>query len=142
MKFISKGNMKIGKIGNGAQYRMDEQFQHLLIFGILIIFQIKNKIWIPKVSNLENTQNFWFWKLAVLQIAIINWFQKWSNIRNFSIWKINEFLKFNTLKNWKKQIKCYNLENLKIINFTIWKINILQVTKLLNCANNLWIIKK
>ena len=36
--------MKIGKIGNSAEYRMDEQFQNLLIFGILIIFQIKNKI--------------------------------------------------------------------------------------------------
>ena len=49
---------KIGRIGNRAEYRMDEQFQNLLIFGILIIFQIKNKIWIPKVSNLENFQNF------------------------------------------------------------------------------------
>ena len=30
--------MKIEKISNGAEYRMDEQFQNLLIFGILIIF--------------------------------------------------------------------------------------------------------
>ena len=44
--------MKISKIANGAEYRMDEQFQNLLIFGILIIFQIKKKIQIPKVSNL------------------------------------------------------------------------------------------
>ena len=44
MKFIPKGNMKIGKIANGAEYRMDEQFQNLLIFGIFIIFQIKKKI--------------------------------------------------------------------------------------------------
>ena len=36
--------MKIGEIANSAEYRMDEQFQNLLIFGILIIFQIKNKI--------------------------------------------------------------------------------------------------
>ena len=36
--------MKIGKIANGTEYRIDEQFQNLLIFGILIIFQIKNKI--------------------------------------------------------------------------------------------------
>ena len=35
--------MKIGKITNGAEYRTDEQFQNLLIFGILIIFQIKKK---------------------------------------------------------------------------------------------------
>ena len=27
MKFILKGNMKISKIANGAEYRMDEQFQ-------------------------------------------------------------------------------------------------------------------
>ena len=36
--------MKIGKIVIGAEYRMDEQFQNLLIFRILIIFQIKKKI--------------------------------------------------------------------------------------------------
>ena len=34
-----------------------------------------------------------------------------------------------TLKNKKKNIKCYNLENLQIINFIIWKINILQFEK-------------
>ena len=54
IKFISKGNMKIP---NGAEYRMDEQFQKLENFGILIIFQTKKKIQIPKVSNLENSQN-------------------------------------------------------------------------------------
>ena len=50
--------MKMDKIANGAEYRMDEQFKNLLIFGILIIFQIKKKIRIPKISNLENSQNF------------------------------------------------------------------------------------
>ena len=45
--------MKIEKISNGAEYRMHEQFQNLLISGIFIIFQIKKKIWIPKISNLE-----------------------------------------------------------------------------------------
>ena len=44
MKFISKSNMKIGKIKNGAEYRINEQFENLPIFGILIIFQIKKKI--------------------------------------------------------------------------------------------------
>ena len=58
MKFISKVNMKIGKIANGAEYRMDKQFQNLLIFRILIIFQMKKQIQILKVSNLENSQNF------------------------------------------------------------------------------------
>ena len=36
--------MKISKIANGAEYRMDEHFQNLLIPGILIIFQIKEEI--------------------------------------------------------------------------------------------------
>ena len=36
--------MKIDEIANGAEYRIDEQFQNLLIFGIFIIFQIKKKI--------------------------------------------------------------------------------------------------
>ena len=35
---------KIGKIANGAEYRMDKQFQNLLIFGIFINPQIKKKI--------------------------------------------------------------------------------------------------
>ena len=44
MKFISKENIRIGKIASGAKYRVDEQFQNLLIFEILIIFQIKKKV--------------------------------------------------------------------------------------------------
>ena len=71
MKFIVKGNIKISKIANGAEYRMDEQLQNLLILGILIIFQIKKKIHIPKVSNLENSQNF-YGKLVIFQIATID----------------------------------------------------------------------
>ena len=58
MKFISKNNMEIDKIANSAEYQIDEQFQNLLIFGIFIIFQIKKKILIPNISNLENSQNF------------------------------------------------------------------------------------
>ena len=33
--------MRIGKITSSAEYRMDEQFQNFLIFGISIVFQIK-----------------------------------------------------------------------------------------------------
>ena len=55
MKIILKGNMKISKIANGTEYRMDEQFQNLLVFRILIIFQSEKKFSIP---NLENSQNF------------------------------------------------------------------------------------
>ena len=39
-----KKKMKIDKIANGPEYRMNEQLQNLLIFGILIIFQTKKKI--------------------------------------------------------------------------------------------------
>ena len=51
-------NIKNSKIANGAEYQMVEQFQNFLIFGISIIFQIKKKIEIPKVFDLENSQNF------------------------------------------------------------------------------------
>ena len=36
--------MKIGEIANGAEYRIDEQFQNLIIFGILITFEIEKII--------------------------------------------------------------------------------------------------
>ena len=36
--------MRIGKIVSGAEYRMDEQFQNFLIFGILIVFQIEKTL--------------------------------------------------------------------------------------------------
>ena len=35
--------MKIDEFANSVEYRMDKQFQNLLIFVILIIFQIKKK---------------------------------------------------------------------------------------------------
>ena len=44
MKIISKGNIRIGKISSGMEYRMDKQFRNFLIFEILIIIQIKKKI--------------------------------------------------------------------------------------------------
>ena len=53
------------------------------------------------------------------------------NFQNLTLYKIRK--KLNVII-WK--IKKY------IINFIIWKINILQFKKLLNCANNLWIMKK
>ena len=33
--------MKIGKIARGPEYRMDEPFQNVQIFGIFIVFQIE-----------------------------------------------------------------------------------------------------
>ena len=68
--------MKISKIANGAEYRMDEHFLNFIILGMLIIFQIKNKIKIPKVSNLENSQNF-YGKLVIFQIVGIDGIIKW-----------------------------------------------------------------
>ena len=44
MKLISKGNIKIIKIANAPEYRVDEHFQNFLTFDILIIVQIKKKI--------------------------------------------------------------------------------------------------
>ena len=44
IKFILNGDIKISKIANGAEFRMDKHFQNLLVFGIFIIFQIKKKI--------------------------------------------------------------------------------------------------
>ena len=41
---MSKKIKLSNKLANDAKYRMDEQFQNLLIFIILIIFQIKKKI--------------------------------------------------------------------------------------------------
>ena len=36
-----------------------------------LIFQIKKKIQIPKIINLENFQNFYFGQLDIFHIAII-----------------------------------------------------------------------
>ena len=47
--------MRIGKIASGAGSRMDEQFQNLVISGILIVLQIEK---ILKILNLENSENF------------------------------------------------------------------------------------
>ena len=36
-----RANMRISKIASSDEYRMDKQFQDLLIFGISIVFQIE-----------------------------------------------------------------------------------------------------
>ena len=51
--------MRTGNIASGAEYRMDKQFQNLLIFGIFQVLKfwkfISFTIWkIPEISNLEN----------------------------------------------------------------------------------------
>ena len=39
--YIKRANIRIGKLASGAEYRMNEQFQNLLIFEILIVLQIE-----------------------------------------------------------------------------------------------------
>ena len=48
--------MRICINASGTEYRMDEQFRNLIIFGILIVFQFEKFIIykIPKKFNLEN----------------------------------------------------------------------------------------
>ena len=36
--------MRIGKIASDAEYRMDEQFENLPLFGISIVRQIENSL--------------------------------------------------------------------------------------------------
>ena len=47
--------MRIGKIASSAGYRIDKQFQNLIILGISIIFQIEKILKICQFSNLENS---------------------------------------------------------------------------------------
>ena len=64
----SRANMRIGKIASSAEYRIDKQFQNLLIFGISISklkkfgkfvnFSSFKILEIPKISNLKNFLNF------------------------------------------------------------------------------------
>ena len=50
--------MRIGKIVSGAEYRMDEQFQNLLIFRILIVFRIE---FFFKFVNFSSCKILKFW---------------------------------------------------------------------------------
>ena len=61
--------MRIGKIASSAEYRMDKQFQNLLIFLISAVFHIEK-----------------FLKIC--------WFFKLLNSGNLSIFQFRKFLKF------------------------------------------------
>ena len=50
--------MRIGKIPSSAEYRMDEQFQNFLIFGILTVFEIEKILKICYFFKLWNFENF------------------------------------------------------------------------------------
>ena len=73
LPFYKISNMRAGKITSVAEYRMDEQFQNLLIFGIFSSFEILETC---QFYNLENSKNFLFTKF-----------------RKFIIWKISQFPK-------------------------------------------------
>ena len=62
--------MRTGKIASGAEYRMDEQSQNLLIFGI---FQVL-KFW--KFVNLSILQFVKFQELLIWKIPKISQFPK------------------------------------------------------------------
>ena len=54
--------MKTGEIPSSAEYRMDQQFQNLVIFGIFQVLKfwkfVNFTIWkIPETSYLENSEN-------------------------------------------------------------------------------------
>ena len=59
--------MRIDKIISGMEYRIDKQFQTLIIFGILIVFQIEKILKICYFSNSKNYKNFQFRKFRKIQ---------------------------------------------------------------------------
>ena len=66
--------MRIGKIASDAEYRMDKQFQNLLIFQ----FRKFQKVLIWKISQFTKD-------------AIIAQLKKFRNFQNWTIWEIKIF---------------------------------------------------
>ena len=60
--------MRIGIIASDAEYRLNEPFQNLFIFGILIVFQIR------KFKK--------FWKLKKFPVWKISQYPKFYNFEN------------------------------------------------------------
>ena len=56
--------MRIGKIASNAEYRMDQQSQNLLIFGILIVFWIEKNCGNLFILQFENFQKFPIYKIT------------------------------------------------------------------------------
>ena len=56
--------MRIGKIASSAEYRMDEQSQNLLIFGISLVFWIEKKSGNLLVLQFKNFQKFPIYKIT------------------------------------------------------------------------------
>ena len=72
-----------GEIVSGAKYQMDEQFQSLIIFRILIVFILLVFILlvilllVKSFPNLKKSENFLIFKVG-----------KFGEFLNFIIWKI------------------------------------------------------
>ena len=56
--------MRIGKIASSAEYRIDEQSQNLLIFGILIVFWIEKNSGNLLILQFRNFQKFLIYKIT------------------------------------------------------------------------------
>ena len=56
--------MRIGKIASSAEYRIDEQSQNLLIFGILIVFWIEKNSGNLLILQFGNFQKFPIYKIT------------------------------------------------------------------------------
>ena len=48
--------MRIGKIASGAEYRMDERFQNLLVFAIFQVSQTEKILKTCSFSKLKNSK--------------------------------------------------------------------------------------
>ena len=97
--------MRIGEIASGEEYRMDEQFQNFLTFENFL--QLKRFWKFVNFSSCKILKKFQFYNwenkkkyFAIREISMSQ-FEKWPNIRNFSIKKINEFWKLNNLDDKK-----------------------------------------
>ena len=93
--------MRIGKIKNGAEYQIVEQFQNFQIFGILIVFKIEIFLKICEFSDLRNSKNFYNW--LIWEIAELSKLLNFKILKNYRILKILQFGKsiFYSLKNYE-----------------------------------------
>ena len=83
--------MRMGKVSSVAEYRMDEQFQNLPIFGISMVFQIK------KIEACQNLLIFQFGKFPIRKIPKI--FNLRNNSHPGTIPKFANFWNFDGLSN-------------------------------------------
>ena len=71
--------MRIGKIASSAEYRMDKQFQNLLIFRISIIFEIVKILKINNFSSCKILEICYFTNFVNRKNCQSEKFQKFTN---------------------------------------------------------------